>query len=49
MELNGPKRQHEGQAYSKELLIKLHAEEQSPHLTNQDAKFLYKFYVKVNS
>jgi hypothetical protein len=45
MELNSSKRQHEDQAYFKELLRKLRAEEHGLEVTEEDAKFLCKFCV----
>jgi hypothetical protein len=45
MELDSLKQQHEDQAYFKELLRKLRAEEHGPEITEEDAKFLCQFCV----
>jgi hypothetical protein len=45
MELDSSKREHKDQTYFKEHLRKLHQEEQSPQLTEKEAKFLSKFFV----
>jgi hypothetical protein len=44
-ELDSLKRQHEDQAYFKELLRKLQAEEHGPEITEEDVKFLCQFCV----